>query len=110
MLASRDIAIRRGRGASAKRAMADCRARLEAHVSVMIFPEGTRSRTPEMLPFKDGAFRLAIEAGVPDSSARALWDARCNQAPGLANQPAYVVVQVLGTRAHGRHHVHCRTP
>jgi len=31
----------------------------------MIFPEGTRSKTWEMLPFKDGAFRLAIEAGAP---------------------------------------------
>jgi 1-acyl-sn-glycerol-3-phosphate acyltransferase len=34
-------------------------------VSVMIFPEGTRSASGEMLPFKDGAFRLAIDAGVP---------------------------------------------
>jgi 1-acyl-sn-glycerol-3-phosphate acyltransferase len=60
-----DIPVKRGFGPSAVEAMERCRRVLRQRVSVMIFPEGTRSRTAELLPFKDGAFRLAIEAGVP---------------------------------------------
>jgi 1-acyl-sn-glycerol-3-phosphate acyltransferase len=30
-----------------------------------MFPEGTRSRGRGLLPFKTGAFRTAIQAGVP---------------------------------------------
>lgn len=33
--------------------------------SVVISPEGTRSITPKLSPFKKGAFHLAIQAGVP---------------------------------------------
>ena len=65
MWGARDIGVKRGRSASARIAMAACRERLARHVSVIIFPEGTRSPTSEMLPFKDGAFRLAVETGVP---------------------------------------------
>lgn len=60
-----DIRLVRGSRDSAAGAILSCRDRLANRVSVMIFPEGTRSKTWEMLPFKDGAFRLAIEAGVP---------------------------------------------
>jgi len=60
-----DIPIKRGFGPSAIEAIARCRAALANRVSVMIFPEGTRSPTADLLPFKDGAFRLAIDAGVP---------------------------------------------
>ncbi|MEG9531601.1 1-acylglycerol-3-phosphate O-acyltransferase [Mannheimia indoligenes] len=37
----------------------------ERQVSVWMFPEGTRSRGRGLLPFKTGAFHLAISAGVP---------------------------------------------
>ncbi len=38
---------------------------LRRGVSLLIFPEGTRSRTSEMLPFRPGPFTMAIEAEVP---------------------------------------------
>lgn len=60
-----DIAIRRGKGESVRQMMEDCTAALAGGISVMMFPEGTRSKDANLLPFKDGAFSLAIKAGVP---------------------------------------------
>ena len=60
-----DIPLRRGERESAQSAMARCRWYLDRGMSVMIFPEGTRSADGEIAPFKDGAFRLALETGLP---------------------------------------------
>ncbi len=60
-----DIKLIRGKRDSIVAAMDACKDRLSKNVSVMIFPEGTRSSDGEMKKFKDGAFRLAIETGTP---------------------------------------------
>ena len=39
--------------------------RIRGGTSLMIFPEGTRSATPVLGPFRKGAFHLAAQAGVP---------------------------------------------
>jgi 1-acyl-sn-glycerol-3-phosphate acyltransferase len=58
-----DISVVRGTGSSINNAMEKCAEYLKMGMPVCIFPEGTRSTEAGMLPFKDGAFRLAIETG-----------------------------------------------
>src|SRR5690606_29321274 len=60
-----DIPVRRGSARSRAEALDGIRDRLGKGVSVIVLPEGTRSPTGELLPFRDGAFRIAVELGLP---------------------------------------------
>lgn len=65
---SKTVFIDRGNRQTAKLAFDGAAKQMrEERQSVYIFPEGTRSYTtqPDLLPFKKGAFHLAVQAQVP---------------------------------------------
>ena len=59
------IPLRRGDRESVARMLVTAEQDLRDDTSVMIFPEGTRSRDGALRPFKDGAFELAVRTGLP---------------------------------------------
>lgn len=58
------VPLRRGDKQSVVRMFARCREVLASGSSVLMFPEGTRSRTGQLKEWKPGAFELAKEADV----------------------------------------------
>lgn len=59
------ISIDRSNRRSAIRSLNEAAGIIRGGVSVMIFPEGTRSWDGRIQPFKKGGFVLAIKSGVP---------------------------------------------
>jgi 1-acyl-sn-glycerol-3-phosphate acyltransferase len=59
------IPIDRSNRESAIRSLDRAARKIRSGVSVLVFPEGTRSRDGTLHPFKKGGFMLALEAGVP---------------------------------------------
>ncbi len=61
-----NVLIDRGNAAKAKQAMLQTTATLQQNnTSIWVFAEGTRNHGKGLLPFKKGAFQMAITAGVP---------------------------------------------
>ena len=78
MKLSADIPVDRSDPRSRSSVLLRAKRVLDQKCSVIFFAEGTRSKDGRLCPFKDGAFRLAIDAGVPvlpvalDGTAHAL--------------------------------------
>lgn len=90
-----DIPVHRDRPGSRRDALAACRDRLAKRVSVMIFPEGTRSADGAMLPFRDGAFRLALETGTPLLPMAVAGTSHCMAKGSFRFRPAHAICEVL---------------
>ncbi len=84
---------RGGRGRTAATIGASLR-RLEAGSSLIVFPEETRTRTGELLPFKTGAALLAIRAGLPLLPLGIAGTFRIQQRGGFTITPSDVVLAV----------------
>jgi 1-acyl-sn-glycerol-3-phosphate acyltransferase len=59
------IPLDRSDGRKALKSMENAASVIRQGSSVVMFPEGTRSRDGRLLPFKRGGFMLAVRAGVP---------------------------------------------
>lgn len=59
------IFIDRSNSKSAMESIHAARQKLVNGTSVVFFPEGTRSRTGQLIPFKRGGFKLALELKLP---------------------------------------------
>jgi 1-acyl-sn-glycerol-3-phosphate acyltransferase len=89
------IPIQRGDRTEAAGAVARMVAALRAGACVLVFPEGTRSTTGELGPFKKGGFLAAVEAGsrlvpVAVHGTRTLMPRH-----GYALRPGHVRVSIL---------------
>jgi 1-acyl-sn-glycerol-3-phosphate acyltransferase len=60
-----DIRLIRSDRGSREKVLDQMADRLAKKVPVMVFPEGTRSASGELGAFRDGAFKVALDAGVP---------------------------------------------
>jgi 1-acyl-sn-glycerol-3-phosphate acyltransferase len=65
MRKGRLVAVNRENREAAIQSIHEAAGVLREGLSIMVFPEGTRSRTGELLPFKKGPFYMAEESGVP---------------------------------------------
>ena len=59
------IPVDRDRPRGTRKSLDEAAEKIRAGSSVVLFPEGHRSRDGKMLPFRSGSFYLAIQSGVP---------------------------------------------
>ncbi len=85
-----DVAfVDRGDPEQARKALEPAVERLNEGISLVVAPEGTRTATPTLAPFKKGAFHVAMQAGVPivpivlRNTGELMWRGATTVSPGV---------------------------
>jgi len=65
MWAAKHITVDRADALDALKSLKLAKQRIAAGISVVVFPEGTRSTDGKLLPFKRGGFLLALKSKTP---------------------------------------------
>jgi len=106
-----DIPVDRKSRTGSHRSFVAAADKIDAGISVIIYPEGTISNEGRLKPFKNGAFKLAIEKQVPIVPAVNLnnWKFlqnggffKSNGAPGI---PKIIVGPSISTEGMGEDHI-----
>jgi 1-acyl-sn-glycerol-3-phosphate acyltransferase len=95
LLACGQIMVDRADPERAKAAMADALSGLSGNSSVMIYPEGTRSRDGTLLPLKKGGFWMALRTGLPIVPVRVSGSREIVPAGSLRIRPGTVRIDIL---------------
>ena len=94
MAAAGFIPVDRGDHAHSREVVDKALARLQGGGSLVVFPEETRTRTGDLLPFKSGAALFALRSGLPLLPIGMAGAFRIQRRGGFLVTPTRVVVAV----------------
>jgi len=114
-LAVGHIFIDRSSTAEALKTLNDAKAKIRNDTSVVFFPEGTRSKTSKLLPFKKGAYKLTFDLKLPifpitiNGTDKVLPTGTLNIFPGKIEVIVYEPISIMGYSNENIHELMKRT-